>query len=114
MTKKIYLASDETICETTVTAIGTDEAGSWVGLADTPFHPQGGGQKSDRGAINGVPVSRVLNRNGEVFHYLDQPATFEIGQRVIAEIDGEWRRLHSRWHNAGHLIAALLEALFPG
>ncbi len=113
MTEKLYLAGDEASCETTVTATGTDDAGTWVCTAKTVFHPQGGGQKSDRGTIAGVLVAKVVHRNGEVFHYLDRPSAFAVGQPVTLEIDRAWRHLHSRWHNAGHLLAALLESLFP-
>lgn len=114
MTTKHYLASDRTECETVVVEVGNDEVGNWVRLAETVFHPQGGGQKSDRGSIQGAVVSKVVQRDGEVFHYLDQTAPFTAGQRVHARIDPDWRQLQSRWHSAGHLLAALLESSFPG
>lgn len=114
MTNRKYLMSDDTSCTTTVTATGSDETGSWVCTADTVCHPQGGGQQSDRGTLGGILLAKVIQRDGEIFHYLREPARFEVGQQVKIIIDEAWRKFNSRLHTAGHLKAAIVERAFPG
>lgn len=77
------------------------------------FHPQGGGQKSDRGTIEEISVIRVAHNNGEIDHYVETIAPFSAGQEVEIWVDPEWRLLNAKHHTAGHLIAALIENRFP-
>jgi alanyl-tRNA synthetase len=114
MTKKKYLECDDATCTATVTAVGGDEAGHFVCLNVTIFHPQGGGQKSDRGVVGGARVSKAILQDGAVRHYLDNPVPFEVGQPVDLAIDENWRRINSLQHTAGHLIAAVVEEIHPG
>lgn len=110
-TLKSYLA-DSTILRTTatVTMTGTTPDGrSWLRLDRTIFHPQGGGQKADRGRIGDVEVLHVAHTpDGEVDHFIAAPQ-FAAGANVQLEIDPVWRSLCARLHSAGHLIAAICE-----
>jgi alanyl-tRNA synthetase len=83
-------------------------------LAETLFHPQGGGQKADVGFIGKAHVLHVVNReDGEVIHYVDSLDSLSVGDGVPLQVDPAHRRLSSRLHTAGHLLAAASEALVP-
>jgi Ser-tRNA(Ala) deacylase AlaX len=113
MTVKRYLASADLAGTATITHVG-DDGRPFVRLSETLFHPQGGGQKADRGTIGGRVVSHVAHADGgEVNHYLDSTDGLSVGDSVEITVDAEWRYLNARWHTAGHLIAAVVERLFP-
>jgi alanyl-tRNA synthetase len=85
-----------------------------VKLDATIFHPQGGGQPSDIGTIDGIAVIKVQeNHEGEIWHTLEKTPEFVIGEEVDLHIDGLSRNLFSRLHSAGHLIAHVTEHKFP-
>lgn len=91
----------------------------YISCDQTIFHPQGGGQPSDRGTINGIPVDFVAKHvlgkidEFEVRHCFANVVPFQIGEEVSLEIDPEVRRVNMRMHTAGHLIAQLVEHRFP-
>ena len=118
MTEKLYLADPKLkTIEASVVDFESHDSPS-LELDQTCFHPQGGGQKADRGYINAIPVTHVEHTaEGGVKHYLDPEAmnqSFEIGQKVMLVLDWEWRMLNARLHTGGHLIAALLQESFLG
>lgn len=81
-------------------------------LAETLFHPQGGGQKADVGLIGNAHVLHVVNReDGEVIHCVDSLDGLSVGDEVPLQVDLAHRSLSSRLHTAGHLVAAVGEAL---
>ncbi len=88
-----------------------------VTLADTIFHPQGGGQPADRGEILGsqgiLKVTQVKKReDGAIEHIgIMSDGMIEPGEEVLCEIDTAWRQLHSRLHSAGHLLDVVLDQL---
>jgi Ser-tRNA(Ala) deacylase AlaX len=113
MTVKRYLASADLAGAAAITHVG-DDGRPFVRLSETLFHPQGGGQKADRGTVAGRAVTHVAHaEGGEVNHYLDSTDGLAVGDPVEFAVDAEWRRLNARWHTAGHLIAAAVEKLFP-
>ncbi|GKT41594.1 alanyl-tRNA editing protein AlaX-L [Colletotrichum spaethianum] len=88
----------------------------------TIFHPQGGGQPSDVGAmttpsgasfaVNSVRMDAV--RDGQVLHFgqFNAPdAHFNEGDEVEQAIDVEKRLLYSRLHTAGHVLGAAVRHL---
>jgi alanyl-tRNA synthetase len=113
MTIKDYLFDHKLIATANITGMGDDNGKLWIQLDRTIFHPQGGGQKADRGMIHDIPVTQVIHHEGSVNHYLESIETLEIGQPVTLHIDSDWRLMSSQLHTAGHLIAALLEKRFP-
>lgn len=114
MTKKRYLITPELIGEATVVAIHPEGERSVVRLDRTWFHPQGGGQKADRGTIDGVPVAHVAHAaDGEVDHFLEASAPFSVGQTAAVAVDPAWRLQNARLHTAGHLLAEVLPHCFP-
>lgn len=88
--------------------------GNNVLLEQTIFHPQGGGQPSDIGTINGIPVIKVFEEDEtKIWHTLETLDTISIGSAVSLCIDPNARNLFSRLHSAGHLIAHATEQEFP-
>lgn len=93
----------------------------WVRLSETIFHPQGGGQPSDQGTIDGLPVQKVIKTpllskdhfQFEIDHLFTAPPPFKPGQKVLLEINKEVRGQNTRLHSAGHAIAQLMEKHFP-
>lgn len=117
MTKKLYLSNQNlTTVDATIVDVKNNDF-PIIELDQTCFHPQGGGQKGDRGTIDGISVIDVKHaQNGQVEHYLELPNPtdqFRVGQSVTIAIDEQWRKLNARLHTAGHLIAALVEEHFP-
>lgn len=88
----------------------------------TIFHPQGGGQPSDVGAMKSsdgtnfdVAMVRVSAVNdGEVLHFgrfTNAASIFKPGDSVIQSIDTEKRNLYSRYHTAGHVLGSAVRHL---
>jgi Predicted metal-dependent hydrolases related to alanyl-tRNA synthetase HxxxH domain len=94
---------------TTVTRVGRGAGGPWILLDDNIFHPQGGGQPSDRGTVDGIPAVPRREGGTDVVLELDcaEDRLPEPSAKVTAEIDADLRRLHAALHTAGHLIDAL-------
>lgn len=84
-------------------------------LRETWFHPQGGGQKGDRGVIGSVEVVDVrFGPEKTIDHFVSTLDGLEVGQTYPFTVDAQWRRLNSRNHSAGHLLSGVCERLFPG
>jgi alanyl-tRNA synthetase len=113
MTLKRYLYEPTLGGSAVITEIGSDEQ-FWIRLNQTWFHPQGGGQKADKGTVDDIPVIHVAHFDGEVNHYVEMLTGLEIGKEVSLKVDPGWRRTNAKSHTAGHLIAAIAESLFPG
>lgn len=112
-TLKLYLASDELACAAEITAVSDLGDRQLVRLDRTLFHAQGGGQKADRGTIDGFDVVDVRHaEDGEVDHFI-AGAAFAPGQTVQLAVDPAWRDESRRWHSAGHLLADCVMALDP-
>ncbi|KAI1191516.1 putative alanyl-tRNA synthetase [Nemania serpens] len=101
---------------------GANEEDHVVVTEQTIFHPQGGGQPSDVGAITdpsgaSFHVSAVrMNQvaQGEVLHlgrFADASLYFKPGDIVTQTIDSEKRLLYSRYHTAGHVLGAAVRHL---
>lgn len=112
MTRKDYLIDPSLQATATVTAILGGER-AIVRLSNTLFHPQGGGQKADRGLIGSIHVLHVAHNEGDVDHYVDKVDGLVIGESYPITVDQEWRRLNAAYHTAGHLIASLIEYRYP-
>lgn len=94
---------------------------AWAIMLDkTIFHPQGGGQPSDKGTINGIKVLTVredkMQFNCPVYHFIEPIELsqsvndiFKIGAEVNLQIDEHYRKKCAISHTAGHLLADVLE-----
>ena len=81
------------------------EHGFLVTLDRTVFYPEGG-QPSDRGTLNGIPVTDVQERDGVVFHTCER--SVEIGETVTGQIDWERRLDHMQQHSGEHILSGIL------
>jgi alanyl-tRNA synthetase len=126
-TRALYMEDARHKHTSVITKVGAGEINKktyhWVQLAETIFHPKGGGQPSDEGTIGGVKVAYVhkdfLDKNQldkfEIYHCFekDQPFNFKIGDQVELLVDSSVRLLHSRLHTAGHVLAESVNTCFP-
>lgn len=104
-----------------------DTSDGAVATRETIFHPQGGGQPSDRGTITAqddpelqLDVSLVRKLpSGLILHAGSRAGTcssslspvFRASQAVVLKIDSAARDYHSRLHTAGHLIGLAVRRL---
>lgn len=112
MTKKLY-HEPELITESisSVLACRRSERGYEVLLHATVFYPEGGGQLSDIGTLDGVAVSYVYEDEvGEIWHRVDR--AFDPGAKVLAAIDVKARLDHMEQHTGEHILSGLAQALF--
>ena len=83
----------------------------------TLFHPQGGGQPSDEGAMASFTVKSVRMdavHEGQVLHlgsFPDASPTFQAGDEVEQSLDEEKRLHYSRLHTAGHVLGSAVRSL---
>jgi alanyl-tRNA synthetase len=101
-----------------VTQHGSDAKGVYLVFNQSLFYPQGGGQPADQGKIitanTCYEVFDVRNVDGEIRHYIIGNSTpIHPVDAVTIEIDKERRVLNSKYHTAGHLIAAVVEKENP-
>jgi Ser-tRNA(Ala) deacylase AlaX len=108
-TLRRYLNESSLTGKTTISEI-IWESKPIVRTTETFFHPQGGGQKADRGNIGPAHVLHVVHNGGLVDHFVDSADGLQVGSKFDFAIDIEWRKLNSAYHTGGHLIASLIEA----
>ncbi len=78
-----------------------------VALDQTAFYPTSGGQAFDRGALDGIDVVDVVERDdGEILHVLARPAEVAAGAVVDGEIDWPRRFDHMQQHTGQHVLSA--------
>lgn len=112
MTVAHYLSDPSLSGVMTLTALLDD--GRRARFAGTWFHPQGGGQKADRGRIGTTPIGDVRHApDGGIDHLVDVGGDLEVGRSYPFEIDRDWRRLNSAFHTGAHLLAGVVQALHP-
>jgi len=116
-TNCIYFLSADLTAEAAILESGQDNKGHFIVCDQTVFHAQGGGQKSDRGVIDGIEVLSVAKRGTpkefDVVHYLAAPLPKKIGDKIAMWVDGEVRALHTRLHSLGHLLAHVVDEAYP-
>lgn len=78
-------------------------------LADTNFYVEGGGQLADVGTLNGYPVKRVYEEDGQIYH---QVAKKIEGSEASLWVDLNHRYISRQGHTAQHLLSAALRKLY--
>jgi misacylated tRNA(Ala) deacylase len=100
----------------TVTTSVVDARPGAVLLERSPFHPGGGGQLADRGALRWdggvVAVTGFDSSNGRIWHLLAEPV--EMNGAVEAAADPGFRALMSELHTDTHVLNALVFQQFGG
>ena len=79
-------------------------------LDESAFYPEGGGQPSDTGALNGVKVLHVSEKGEEIIHELEAP----LEEGVLAEgvIDWQKRYDNMQQHTGEHIFSGLVHKHF--
>ena len=83
------------------------------------FYPGGGGQLSDRGTLQwkgrALRVDRIETEGANAWHCLAEgEAAPESGERVLANVDPDFRFLMSQLHTGLHILNALVYQRFEG
>jgi Ser-tRNA(Ala) deacylase AlaX len=114
ITKKLYF-DDAKLCNATATIVAINNDESAIILDQTIFHPRGGGQPADEGHINDIMVCNVINNNDTILHVVspEHLSFFSIGAQVNLNVNKQTRHYHARLHTAGHLLAAVVEKIYP-
>lgn len=103
MTERTYYYSDALEMGSRVISCTPQEDGLFrIILSATLFHPQGGGQPSDKGIIGTVNMTQAIQDGDNVIHITDAPVAEGL---VHISVDADLRRIHSRYHSAGHIIS---------
>ncbi|MBO9362421.1 MAG: hypothetical protein J7452_09490 [Thermoflexus sp.] len=73
-------------------------------LDRTAFYPAGGGQPSDRGTLNGIPMREVVEReeDGAILHLLERPLRAQEAEGIV---DRERRFDHMQQHTGQHILS---------
>jgi alanyl-tRNA synthetase len=114
MTHKDYLAEPQRLAGVATVLEVMAASPAIVRLDRTLFHAQGGGQKADRGRIGAARVTHVMHNGDIVDHQVEDLAGLEPGHAVELQVDADWRALNAAMHTAGHLLAGVVERLYPG
>lgn len=118
MTEKLYY-KDPYLKETTARVVEVKDLGN--GLVElvldrTIFYPEGGGQPSDRGLIEGdgfaIEVTNVKERK-EIWHEgVLEGRLPEKGEEVTLKLDWDWRYENMKNHTGQHILSAVLKKLY--
>jgi len=86
----------------------------YIILDQTGFYPEGGGQVSDTGTMNGIKIKQVTKQSGVALHEVPDTKKFKKGDQVTCEVDLVRRKTIARHHTGAHLLnAACREILGP-
>jgi alanyl-tRNA synthetase len=109
MSRKIFWQDPyQTELETSITGVN----GNSITLAETIFYAFAGGQESDAGTIGALPVLEARKDELEIFYTVPNHA-FQVGDRVMVQIDWERRYKLMRLHFAAEIILELLYQTIP-
>ena len=82
-------------------------------LDQTAFYPEGGGQPSDTGSLNGLVVEDVqIDDDGRVLHFLASGSALKAGESVVGEINWQRRREMMQQHTGQHIISQAFFQLY--
>ncbi|MCW1928535.1 alanyl-tRNA editing protein [Bhargavaea beijingensis] len=82
---------------------GVEDGRPFAVLENTLFYPTGGGQPHDTGKLNGIRVTDVEEKDGEILHYVEKPLNALV---VSGKIDWTRRHDHMQQHTGQHILTA--------
>jgi len=78
--------------------------GNEIMLDQSNFFAFSGGQASDKGTINDIPVNEAVKSGDEIKYVLESEPKFSEGDEVSVKIDWETRFKIMRLHSAAHIV----------
>lgn len=103
-----YQDSYQTDFTANVLSVKSVKDNKWDVILDrTCFYPEGGGQPSDLGGIDGIKVEHVYKKDGEIFHRMDASPGIK---KVYCQIDWKHRYDYMQQHTGQHIISGALYA----
>lgn len=114
MTVKSYIEDAYTTSfESTVVAIHQKQETIAIELENTYFYPEGGGQPSDVGTIEGLKIVDVQIEDGCILHFTNMPVDqMGVGMRVTCAVDAQRRKALMQQHTGQHILSSCAEKLF--
>jgi len=111
VTERLYY-TDPACVEFDATVVSSADSGgrTLVVLDRTAFYPTSGGQPHDTGWLGDVPVTDVVELDGEAIGHVTGAPIAE-GTRVHGRIDRERRTDHMQQHTGQHLLSAAFDRL---
>lgn len=98
-------------CESEVEEIVPKDDKFLLVLNKTIFYPEGGGQPSDIGEIDGAAVEYVFEKEGVIYHRVTKVPK---DKKVFCKIDFERRFDHMQQHSGEHLLTGAIFNLYKG
>ena len=83
-----------------------------VVLDRTVLFPEGGGQLSDTGTINGAAVKHVRETKGKIIH--ECAAEFPVGSKVTVQVNWTDRLDHMQQHCGEHILSYAFKIWLTG
>lgn len=112
MTEKLYYVDSYLKeGEAEIVKVTKKEGKIFVVLDKTPFYPEGGGQPSDTGNINGVKVIYVYEKDDIIYHQVEKE--LQCG-KAICSVDFERRFDFMQQHSGEHLLSGAIYKLYKG
>ena len=110
-TVKLY-DTDSYVKEFTAKVISCEVDGNlWLTVLDrTAFFPEAGGQESDKGFINDIPVDDVQIKDSVIYHRMLQPV--EAGSEVQCRLDWNRRFFNMQNHTGEHVFSGIAHKMF--
>ena len=98
-------------CRSKIVRILEEDDKIKVVLDKTIFYPEGGGQPSDTGNIDGLKVNYVYEDNGVIYHCIEGKPKNKC---VTCKIDFKKRFDYMQQHSGEHLLSGVIFTLFNG
>ncbi len=107
ITDRIY-ERDPLVKEFNCTVLSCKKAveGFEIILDRTAFFPTGGGQSCDTGSLNGISVTDVFCRDGDILHITSAP--IDEGAKAVGVLDYSERVEKMEAHTAEHILSSVL------
>ncbi len=110
MTERLYYKENGLLCRGRVLSCRPVENGYEILTDATVIYPEGGGQPSDTGILDGVRVLSAREEGEEVWHLTQKP--LPQGTDVDIEADAQRRMDHSQQHSGEHILSGLAHSLY--